>query len=186
MGRVDVVSTVWKLVIEQGYSRRSAATKLGIPESRVDRILNAVHARRKRLAGPERRRAGTPCAILLEDDPLAAEMVEHMLAVSGIRANVIHASCKQDFIDALERDHVDVVISDSSLVDIKPLKALQLARQRHPQSEFFILSGRKEPGRAAIAKRAGVAAYVEKRRMTELMPLVENAIKLRVAGERDN
>lgn len=176
----DIVSMAWKLVIEQGYSRQSAAVKLGITESRVDRILNALHARRKRMAAPQRRRVGMPCAILLEDDPLAAEMVEHMLAVGGIQANVIHASCKEEFINALQREHVDLVISDSSIADIKPLKALQLLRERHPLSEFFILSGRKEPGRADIARRAGVAAYVEKKRMTELLPLVANAIKVRV------
>lgn len=184
MRSTDIVSAAWKLVIEQGHSRRSAAAKLGIGEARIDRILSALHARRKRMATPEPRRSGQPCVIVLEDDPLAAEMVEQMLAAGGVRASVVHATCRQDFIEALDRDNVDIVISDSSLFDIKPLKALQLSRQRHPQSEFFILSGRRDPRRADIAKKAGVAAYIEKQRLTELLPLVERAIRLRVVNDR--
>ncbi len=176
----EIINATWKLVIEQGYSRAAAARKLGLAESRVDRILQALHARRRKLAAPRRRSAHMPCAVVLEDDPAAAELIEVMFGMNGIHADVVRATSREDFVRALDSHHVDVVISDSSVVGIKPLRALHLAKQRHPASAFFILSGRVTPAQAAIARNAGVNASIDKKAIEKLVPLVKQAIELRV------
>lgn len=176
----NLINKAWNLAIEQGYSRRSVAAKLGVPEGRIDKILNALHARKKRQTPPANKRKGIPRIVLLEDDPLAADAVEHMLSASGLEAQVIHAAGRETFLSALETGEVDVVVSDSAVPDIKPLGALHLVKQRYPAAAFFILAARENSIDERLATRSGVLGCVEKRQMGRLIPLIREAIDRRV------
>lgn len=175
-----LVNAAWRLVIEEGYSRKSAAIALGIPESRIHRILHALHARRRRAEIPARRQSRRSYTIVLQDDPLIAEAVGHLVSMNRIPTEVVHATSEEEFLHTLDRDDVDVIVSDYSLDNMNPLRALNQVKERHPAAEFFILSDKLDPLRISIARSAGVAAVLDRRHMAGLVSLIREAIALRV------
>lgn len=170
----NLISAAWRLVVERGMSRADAARALGLSEERIDRIINAVEARRRRSeTGPGGAKAESrPCVVLLEDDPAAAEATERVLRDHGAEADFVYATDMDEYLDALEQRPVEVVISDSSVVNLPPLTAAQMARRFHPAAGFIILSSRVDPYQAEKALAAGATMAVKKAHVRDIVPQV--------------
>lgn len=172
----NLIAAAWRLTIERGLSREEVARLLGISESRIDRIINAVENRRRKTGEGAAKDAKTeshrPCVVLLEDDPLAAEVTERVLRDYGADAEFVHATDMDEYLDALEQCPVEVVISDSSVVNLPPLTAAQMAKRFHPGAGFIILSGRIDPDQLEKALASGVTMAVKKENVRDIVPQV--------------
>ncbi len=117
-----------------------------------------------------------PCILLLEDDSNDVQLIQRALVKGGVDAEFVVTDSREDFVQALERPHIDVVISDTSIPGLAPLGALQLAGARHPQSAFIILSGTVNARQAAQARAAGAVDWLDKGDFSQLIPVVHNVL----------
>jgi signal transduction histidine kinase len=114
--------------------------------------------------------------LLLEDDPLDAELIEATLHSGGLKCTVRRVAGRQDFIAALD-DAPDVILSDYSLPGFDGFSALRLAVARNPEVPFLFVSGAIGEDRALETLRAGATDYVLKDRLERLVPAVRRAVR---------
>jgi PAS domain S-box-containing protein len=120
--------------------------------------------------------------LYLEDDPADVELVQEMLAISGIRCQVIRVDTEADFIASLEQGGFDLILADYTLPSFDGLSALKIARQDVPQVPLIFVSGTLSEDLAIEALKIGATDYVFKTRLSRLVPAVQRA--LREARER--
>ena len=113
----------------------------------------------------------------LEDDPRDAVLVRAALEGDGIDCEVINVSTRADFISALERGDIDLVLSDFALPSFDGLSALALARQMTPDTPFILVSGTMGEEAAIESLRNGATDYVLKHRLIRLAPAVRRAVE---------
>lgn len=115
-------------------------------------------------------------AILLEDNPADAELMQLELARAGIEANYRLVATKIEFIKAIEQSVPDVVLADYSLPGFDGLSALRLLRARTPDVPFIFVSGSLGEERAIEALKSGATDYVLKDRLQRLPAVVRRAL----------
>jgi signal transduction histidine kinase len=129
-----------------------------------------------------------PLRILhLEDDPRDAELVRSALEQEGIPCEITSAASKSEFIAALERDELDLVLADFSVPGFNGLSALAILRRKFPHVPFILVSGTVGEEKAIESLRSGATDYVFKSRLTRLAPAVRRAtseVEQRVAAHR--
>jgi PAS domain S-box-containing protein len=112
----------------------------------------------------------------LEDNPDDAELIEMLLTGHGIACEIQRVETRDDFIAALDRGEFDLILSDFSLPAFDGLSALELAREKRPQTPFLFVSGTLGEEVAINALKSGATDYVLKQRMTRLGSAVSRAI----------
>ncbi|MBV8353341.1 MAG: response regulator [Verrucomicrobia bacterium] len=120
--------------------------------------------------------------LYLEDDPKDAELVEETLATDGIRCRVMRVETKADFITALEKGGIDLILADYTLPSFDGLSALKIAQEGWPQVPLIFVSGTLGEEVAIEALKIGATDYVFKTRLSRIVPSVQRA--LREAEER--
>ena len=120
--------------------------------------------------------------LVVEDSELDAELVMDELVRDGLVVEWRRVDAERDFIAALEQAVPDVIISDLSMPDFSGYRALEIARERVPDTPFLFVSGTMGEEAAVEAVRSGATDYVLKHSMTRLAPSVRRA--LREAEER--
>ncbi len=125
----------------------------------------------------------SPLRILhLEDDPADAELIRAALESDGIVVDVDRVDTQADFVAALERRAVDVILADHTLPAFDGMSALRIARNDRPDVPFIFVSGTLVEEVAIEALRIGATDYLLKDRLSKLGPSVRRA--LREANER--
>lgn len=120
----------------------------------------------------------SPLRILhLEDDPNDAALVQNVLASGGIVCTTTRVHSRDDFIAALERGDVDLILSDCSLPAFNGLAAAELARKKYPTIPFIFVSGTLGEERAVDSLKNGATDYVLKDRLARLVPAVKRAMQ---------
>src|ERR1035441_2300228 len=77
----------------------------------------------------------------LEDDPDYSDLAMEMLEREGLRVERVLVDNYANFIAALENNKFDLILGDYSLPDCNGLQALQIARQKCPDTPFLLISG---------------------------------------------
>src|ERR1700730_3565033 len=125
----------------------------------------------------------SPLRILyLEDEPKDAELVQGMLAIDGIKAEITRVETEAAFIASLEQGNFDLILADYTLPAYDGLSALKIARQDRPHIPFIFVSGTLDEEVAIEALKIGATDYVFKTRLSRIVPSVRRA--LREAEER--
>ena len=120
----------------------------------------------------------SPLHILhLEDDPNDAALVQVTLEADGIDCAVTRAETRDDFVAALERGGVDLVLSDYSLPAFDGLAALKITRTRWPNLPVIMVSGTLGEELAIDSLKNGATDYVLKERLSRLVPAVRRAMR---------
>ncbi len=114
--------------------------------------------------------------LLLEDSDIDAELIGHHLQRSPIPLDVVRAAHRADYLAALQRDALDLVLADYSLPDFDGLAALRAARAQRPDLPFIFVSGVVGEDVATDALRQGATDYVLKRNLARLPKAVERAL----------
>ncbi len=126
-----------------------------------------------------------PLRILhLEDDARDTELVQATLEVEGIQSELTRVEREQDFLAALKRDSLDLILADYTLPSFDGLSALRIAQQQSPGVPFIFVSGTLGEDVAIEALKTGATDYVLKTRLARLGPAVNRA--LRETRERTN
>ena len=126
-----------------------------------------------------------PLRILyLEDDPRDAELVQETLAADGVESEIVRVETDADFILALKKGGLDLVLADYTLPSFDGLSALAIVKKDWPELPVIFVSGTLGEELAIEALKNGATDYVFKTRLSRIVPSVQRA--LREAGERDD
>jgi DNA-binding response OmpR family regulator len=98
--------------------------------------------------------------LLIEDDPVQAEVVQRVLEVEGF--TVDHLVLGEDGIVAAEAVGYDVIILDLVLPDIDGIDVLRRLRQAHQRTPVLILSSRSALDARIDGLDSGADAYMTK------------------------
>jgi signal transduction histidine kinase len=120
----------------------------------------------------------SPLRILhLEDNPNDAALIQSTLEAEGITCAITCVQSRGDFVAALERGGMDLILSDFSLPAFDGLSALEIAHARCPDVPFILVAGTLGEERAIEALQRGATDYVLKQRLARLVPAVHRAMQ---------
>jgi len=115
-------------------------------------------------------------ALILEDQPLDAELAVRALAEGGLRCAPIVVAQRAAFEAAFAPGRFELVLADYSLPGYTGLEALAFVRARDPLVPFVLVSGAMGEERAIEALRAGATDYILKHGLARLAPAVRRAL----------
>jgi DNA-binding NarL/FixJ family response regulator len=116
--------------------------------------------------------------LLLEDDPLDAELVAHAVRGGAPESTVRLVDTSAEFARALDEFIPDVILSDHAVGDFNALDAFRLAQSRVPGSPFILVSGVFEQ-QASECLQAGADDFVHKAMLNRLSPAIATAMSRR-------
>ena len=120
----------------------------------------------------------SPLHILhVEDDPTDAALIKATLEAGGIACATVCEQNRAQFVAALERGGIDLILSDISLPAFDGVSALGIARTRWPDLPFLLVSGTVGEELAVDSFKAGATDYVLKGRLARLAPAVRRAMR---------
>ena len=120
----------------------------------------------------------SPLRVLhLEDDVRDTELVQATLEAEGIQSELTRVEREQDFLAALKRGNVDLILADYTLPSFDGLSALRIAQQRAPEVPLIFVSGTLGEDVAIEALKTGATDYVLKTRLARLGPAVSRALR---------
>jgi signal transduction histidine kinase len=119
---------------------------------------------------------------MLEDDPADAELTKFNLRKAGLQFSTNRVETKDDFVQALEERKPDLILSDYSLPGFNGHDALEIAKEKCPETPFIFVTGTMGEEVAIETLKGGATDYVLKTRLSRLVPAVNRA--LREAQER--
>src|SRR5207244_12282472 len=112
----------------------------------------------------------------LEDDARDTELVQAALEGEGIQSELTRVEREEDFLAALKRESLDLILSDYTLPSFDGLSALRIAQQHSPEVPFIFVSGTLAEDVAIEALKTAATAYVVNTRSTRLGPAVTRAL----------
>lgn len=113
----------------------------------------------------------------LEDDNLDAELIKVKLNQEELKYNIISAKNKEDFINALNNEKIDIILADYNLPTINGIDALKISQKIKPEIPFLFVSGAIGEELAIESLKAGATDYVLKNQLQRLYPSIQRALK---------
>ena len=114
--------------------------------------------------------------LLLEDDPIDAELAKSRLQVGGMTCDFTVADTKASFEAAFRDGSFDLILADYSLPDFDGLSALKIVRASSERLPFIFVSGVLGEDIAVDSLLAGATDYVTKQKLSRLVPAVRRAL----------
>lgn len=115
-------------------------------------------------------------ALIVEDDPIDAELLLHELRRSGFEVEWRRVDCAADYLVGLDTQP-DIIYSDFNLPQFDGLRALDLLLQRGLDIPFIIVSGVIGEDRAVEVMRRGAWDYLLKDRLARIGEATRQALE---------
>jgi signal transduction histidine kinase len=115
--------------------------------------------------------------LLVEDSELDAELVVDEITNDGFAIESRRVENESEFFSALVEFAPDVVISDLSMPNFSGYRALEIARERVPDTPFLFVSGTMGEEKAVEAVRRGATDYVLKNNLARLAASFRRALR---------
>ena len=112
----------------------------------------------------------------LEDNPNDAELVKAILEASHAGFSLTRVYTRKDFIEALDSQSFDLILSDYAMPNFDGLTALNIATEKHPDIPFIFVSGTMGEDAAVESLKRGATDYVLKDRLARLSAAIRQAI----------
>ncbi|MEH2117428.1 response regulator [Nostoc sp.] len=122
--------------------------------------------------------------LLLEDNPLDAEVIHLTLTDGGVECELLRVETSAEFVKVLETNAFNLILADYTLPGFDGISALKIAQKLCPDTPFIFVSGSMGEELVIEALKLGATDYVLKRNLQRLVPCVERA--LREAEEKRN
>jgi two-component system cell cycle sensor histidine kinase/response regulator CckA len=120
----------------------------------------------------------SPLHILhLEDEPNDAQLVQSALETGGMVCAITCVQTRGDFVRALERGGVDLVLSDFALPAFDGLSAAEIVRTKWSLIPFILVSGSLGEELVIDSFKCGATDFVPKRDLSRLVPAVRRAMR---------
>jgi PAS domain S-box-containing protein len=113
----------------------------------------------------------------LEDDPNDAALVRSTLEAEGIACATTCVENREDFMAALQRGGIDLVLSDCTLPAFDGISALKIMHAKWPAIPLIIVSGTLGEERAIDSLKNGATDYVLKDHLGRLAAAVRRAMQ---------
>ncbi|MFG0255990.1 MAG: response regulator, partial [Rhodopirellula sp. JB053] len=105
--------------------------------------------------------------LLVEDSPTQAAQISMLLEAA--EHEVVHANNGQCGIDELQRQSIDIVVTDLEMPELNGLQLVERMRDDFSHIPSILVTGHGSEELAAEALQLGAAGYVPKNRMSELL-----------------
>lgn len=115
--------------------------------------------------------------LLLEDNPLDADVVRLTLTEGGINCNLQIVDTRTKFETALNAEPFDLILADYALPGFDGLTALEIAQNQCLDIPFIFVSASLGEELAIESLKMGATDYVLKQRLGRLVPCVERALR---------
>lgn len=112
----------------------------------------------------------------VEDNRDDQELIKRLLARSGIVCDITIAESHEEFVNSLDNQSWDVILSDYSLPSFDGYRALAIAKHRSPDTPFIFVTGTLGEDIAVETLKSGATDYVLKQRLTRLSTSVRRAL----------
>jgi two-component system cell cycle sensor histidine kinase/response regulator CckA len=120
----------------------------------------------------------SPLHILhLEDNPNDAALVQSILEDEGIVCSITCVKERDDFVAALEKGGIDLVLSDFTLPSFDGMSAIATVHDRWPDRPVILVSGTAGEELAIDSLKSGATDYVLKDHLFRLAPAVRRAMQ---------
>ena len=120
----------------------------------------------------------TPLKILhVEDEPLDTELIQLELEKQGLTIKLQRVETPGEYLAALEKGEVDLILSDYSLPGFDGFSALKIRQQKCPDIPFILISGTLGEEAAIEAFRRGATDYILKHHLERLVPSIHRALR---------
>ncbi len=120
--------------------------------------------------------------LCVEDTPADVVMLNRALRRGGFNFRLKRVETKEVFLDELEHQPPDLILSDHGLPTFDGFTALEIARQRCPDIPFIFVAGALGEEKTIETFERGATGYILKKDLSKLVPAVERA--LQAAEER--
>jgi signal transduction histidine kinase len=126
----------------------------------------------------------------LEDSLKDSELIHSILESGGIVHDYFLADNEKDYINILEKENIDLILSDYSLPGFNGSVALSIAKEDYPFIPIIFVSGTIGEDAAINTMLNGAADYVLKNKLERLVPAIKRALheyeleKLHKQGEK--
>ena len=127
---------------------------------------------------------GELLVLILEDEPVDAELTARALEPAGIKAQVKVVDTRESFAEQLTQSPPDLILADYTLPGFDGEQALEIARRTAPEVPFIFVTGTLGEEHAVDLLKQGAWDYVTKEHLSRLGLAVRRALK-EVADSRD-
>jgi PAS domain S-box-containing protein len=117
--------------------------------------------------------------LVLEDNIYDAELAIATLELAGYSCGWDLVSTREAYLEHIDRQCYDVVLSDYSLPAFDGLSAVRILRERDLDMPFILISGTLGEETAIESLKAGATDYVVKSHLERLVPVVGRALRER-------
>ena len=114
--------------------------------------------------------------IIIEDDPNDVIRIEHELTRGGLDCKLTRVQTRGQFLEALQRQKPQIILSDHGLPSFDGFTALEMAQKQCPQVPFIFVTASYSQAMLVEMFEGGAAGYVYKNRMQEIVPAVQQAL----------
>lgn len=114
---------------------------------------------------------------MVEDDATDAELIKHALRKDGFVFTSHRVETSEDYIQALDENPPDVILSDYALPSFDGYSALSIAQKKCPDVPFIFVTGTMGEEVAIETLKNGATDYVLKVRLARLAPAVHRALR---------
>ena len=115
--------------------------------------------------------------LLLEDDSSDAELIQRLLEAENFVCEITCVQTRAEFLTALARDEIDLILADYKLPSFDGAAALKLASSTRSHVPFIFVSGTIGEELAIEALKMGATDYVLKTGLSRLAPSVRRAMR---------
>jgi len=115
--------------------------------------------------------------LLLEDNVPHAELIEHFLRDSRVPFSITRVDTREGYVEQLEREPPDMILSDYALPAFDGYAALAIAKEKVPNIPFIFVTGTMGEEVAIETLKNGATDYVLKTRLARLGPAVQRALR---------
>jgi PAS domain S-box-containing protein len=117
--------------------------------------------------------------LIAEDIPSDAELILREIKKSNIRFREHIVDTREEFVQAIQDFHPDIILSDYSMPYFDGMSALSLAKELVPHIPFILVTGSINEETAVEVMKAGADDYVIKEHIARLGTAIKKAIEKR-------
>lgn len=115
--------------------------------------------------------------LMLEDSIDDAEFIQMYLQRGGLSFDVTLVDTKEEFIEAIDKQTFDVILSDHQLPQFNSMEALQIRNNKSMFTPFLLVTGAVSEEYAVSIIKEGASDYILKDRLQRLPTAIMKAIE---------